>query len=245
MLPKIHSIWIGPRLGRLNAACLKSFVNTGHDVTVHTYGPIEDLPSGIKTSDASELLPAGRLLQYPGGSYAISANLIRYQIIARGLGLYVDADVFCWRAIEDADYIIGYESNNDINCAVLKLPADSPLISDLCSIKEGWSPPWLEDAPIRKLNEYEWGTTGPKALTYYLQKHKLKRKAQPIDVFYPVNYRQAVLFLDEGLTIEDLVTSRTRYIHLYQSNIVRRIKDEPPPRSVAGRLITASGIDNS
>lgn len=226
----------------MNAACLKSFVNTGHDVTLHTYEDIEDLPAGVETSDANELLPADRLLQYPGGSYAISANLIRYQILTRGLGLYVDTDVYCWQPLEDADYIVGYEDNDDVNCAVLKLPVDSPTLKDLSSIGEGWSPPWLGDAAIRKLNEYEWGTTGPRALTYYMNKHNVKSKAHPIDVFYPVHHRQTALFVDEGLTIEDVITSRTRYIHVYQSNLIGRMNGGPPRRSVAGQLIAASGL---
>jgi hypothetical protein len=242
MLPKVHSVWIGPRLGLLNAACLKSFVNAGHEVTLHTYDRVEDLPDGIQTSDANALFPADKLLQYPGGSFAISANLIRYRILSWGLGMYVDADVYCLRPIEDADYLIGYEDNKDVNTAVMKLPTDSPVLADLCAIKEGWSPPWRPDSPVKKLAEYEWGTTGPRALTYYLQKHDMKHHALPIDIFYPVHHEQTALFAEETLTVDDLVTSRTRYIHMYQSNLSRRFNGDPPPRSVAGQLIAASGL---
>ncbi len=143
-----------------------------------------------------------------------------------------------------ADYLIGYEANNDVNTAVMKLPADGPLLADLCTIREGWSPPWSPDLPARSLAEYAWGTTGPRALTYYLEKHELKSKALPIDVFYPVHHRQTKLFLDEDLTVEDLITSRTRYIHLYQSSLVGHAGGEPSERSVAGKLIAASGIDD-
>lgn len=243
-LPKIHAVWIGPRLGRLHAACLQSFARTGHEVTVHTYGPLPDLPPGVATSDARALLPAERVVQYPNGSFSISANLIRYQIMARGLGLYVDADVYCWRPLEDADYIYGYEDNNDVNCAVLKLPAESPAVADLCTIQEGWVPPWLPNQPPKKLTEYAWGTTGPRALTYYLKKHELNGHILPIDVFYPVHPRQTRLFLDEELRVENLITPRTKYIHLYEGNWSAWLTGEPPPRSVAGQLITASGIDD-
>src|SRR5690606_5936104 len=109
-----------------------------HEVTLHIYDRVEDVPEGVETSDANALYPADRLLQYPGGSYAISANLIRYRILAWGLGLYVDADVYCWRPIEDADYIIGLEENYDVNCAVMKLPVDCPALAELNAIRDGW-----------------------------------------------------------------------------------------------------------
>jgi hypothetical protein len=241
-LPRIHSIWIGPTLPRLSAACLKSFVNTGHEVVLHTYEKVENVPAGIAIRDAAALLPVDRLVQYPGGSFALSANLMRYQILARGLGLYVDADVYCWRPIEDAPYIFGLETNQDVNNAVLKLPMDSPALIDLCAIREGWSPPWAPQAPQKGLADYDWGTTGPRALTYYLKKHQQKRYALPIDTFYPVHHQQTGLFLDKGLSVGDLITSRTRYIHFYWSRLSRQMTGEPPPRSVAGQLIAASGI---
>ena len=108
-------------------------------------------------------------------------------ILARGFGLYVDADVYCWRPMEDADFIMGFEDNNDVNNAVMKLPVDSPVLADLCTIKEGWTPPWLTDVAVKPLPEYGWGVTGPRALTHYLQKHRIKYRAQPIDAFYPAD----------------------------------------------------------
>ncbi len=144
--------------------------------------------------------------------------------------------------MEDADFIMGFEDNNDVNNAVMTLPVDSPVLADLCTIKEGWTPPWLTDAAVKPLPEYGWGVTGPRALTHYLQKHRSKYRAQPIDAFYPVHPRQIALFLDEDLTVADLITSRTRYIHLYQGNLSKRFKIEPPWRSVAGQLIAQSGI---
>ncbi len=136
-LPVVNAIWIGDSLGPIHAACLRSFVKSGHAVKLHCYDTILDLPLGVEVVDASALLPPENLLRYPNGSYAISANLMRYRLMTLGLGLYVDCDVYCLRAIEDEPHIFGFESNGDVNTAVLKLPADSPVVADLCAISEG------------------------------------------------------------------------------------------------------------
>lgn len=214
-LPIINCVWIGDQMGPVHAACLQSFLDTDHKVVLHSYEEVKDAPRGVSRQDANRLLPKNKLLTYAnGGSYALSANLIRYQIQRHNLGLYVDCDVYCLRPMQDEDYIFGWEDVYAINCAVLKLPADNPATLDLASIQEGWVPPWIKGAP-KPLNEYPWGTTGPRALTHYLQAHGLDTKAKPSDILYPLHNRHWQLLFDPELTIGDISTSRTHYIHLW------------------------------
>ena len=103
-LPIVNAIWIGPELGAVQVACLKSFLRHGHRVVLHCYEAPIDVPSGVELADASRLLPLSRLFRTKG-SLAPFADLLLYELLGAGLGLYVDCDVFCLRAIEDADYI--------------------------------------------------------------------------------------------------------------------------------------------
>lgn len=215
-LPIVNSVWIGKRLGPVQVACLKSFLRTGHKVVLHTYGEVEDTPPGVIVADANQLWPEGRLLRYASnGSFAISGNLIRYQMMRQGLGLYVDCDMYCVRPMDDADYIMGWQDAGHLNNAVLKLPPDSPAVIDLAAIDNGWVPPWLSHQPPLPLNEYPWGTSGPVALTHFVRKHRLEPYTWPAEVFYPVHHMAWKDLFNPGKTIEDITTPLTRYVHLW------------------------------
>jgi hypothetical protein len=103
----VNAIWIGPELGVVHVACLKSFLRHGHQVVLHCYEKPKDVPDGVELADASRLLPIKRIFyKNKNKSVAGFADLLRYELLGLGLGLYVDCDVFYLRPIEDADYIL-------------------------------------------------------------------------------------------------------------------------------------------
>src|SRR5690606_33677576 len=104
-LPTINAVWIGRQMGPMHAACLQSFIDTDHLVVLHTYGEVEDAPRGVVYSDARQLLPEEDLVRHRNGSFALSSDYMRYEIMRLGLGLYIDCDVYCLEPIDDADYI--------------------------------------------------------------------------------------------------------------------------------------------
>jgi len=256
-LPTANAIWIGPKLGPIHAACLRSFVRAGHRVVLHSYDPPSDVPSGVELADARALMPESRIVYYEkSGSPALFANLFRYQLLKAGLGLYIDCDVYCVRPIEDADYVMGWQDQRRLNNAVLKLPPDCPVLAELCKLKDGFIPPWSKSKDKRRLRlrqllgrpvplqKMSWGTTGPKALTWYAQQHGLVSEAAPIDVFYPIAMSHIGLLIDPHLSLDDLTTSRTRAIHLWSqlfankaSELPSNILDRVPPTSPLGRII--------
>ncbi len=258
-LPTANAIWIGPKLGPIHAACLRSFVRAGHRVVLHSYDPPSDVPSGIELADARKLMPESRIVRYKkSGSPALFANLFRYQLLKAGLGLYIDCDVYCVRPIEDADYVLGWQDQGSLNNAVLKLPPDCPVLAELCNLKDGFIPPWSKSQDKRRLRlrqllgrplqleEMRWGTTGPKALTWYAQQHGLVSKAAPIDVFYPVAMSHIGLLIDPALSLDELITPRTRAVHLWSqifanaaSGLPPNVLDRVPPTSPLGRIIAS------
>lgn len=68
---------------------------------------------------------------------------------------------------------------------------------------------------------------GPSALTYYVDQFDLAGRVQPIDAFYPILYQQVSLFYDPELSVQDLITPRTKIIHLW-NECLRRIGHTPP-----------------
>lgn len=233
-LAEVCSFWEGPSLGEINAACLRSFVRHGHRVTLFAYTPPDNVPDGVKVAPASDLFDRGSADRYLGPRYfELFSDLFRYRILAASAGLWVDTDCYCVRPIEDAPYILGREKGDILNSAVFKAPADSPLLAALLAIDESFVPPW--NAPFRRararflksigagrsLAQLPWGAVGPRAVTHYVRKYGLLDQTLSADVFYPVHWDNSGLLLDPGLTLDDLVTSRTRVIHLNTSQFDR------------------------
>lgn len=61
-LVDIHALWIGEKLGALSSCCLRSFIMRGHNVYLHTYENIEDIPVGVKIVDANNVIPKEKYL---------------------------------------------------------------------------------------------------------------------------------------------------------------------------------------
>lgn len=252
MLPVVNVFWTGPRLGRIHAACLASFLRVGHRVVLHAYDVPSDIPPGVELADANRLVPRHELadLDRPG-RYALMSDLIRFRILAAGLGLYTDCDCYCVRPIEDDDYILGWEAEGCANGAILKLPHDSPVLRDLLAIKHGFVPPWY-GARRRALNalrtwlgfpkplhEMPWGTVGPTAISYYIKLHGLEDRVRPRDEFYPLAHQEVARLFDPAVSIDELITPRTRVIHLYNEMFRRRQLGAPPLDSPLGRMLAA------
>jgi len=243
----LHAFWVGPSLSALAHACLASFVRVGHRVVLHSYDAVDNVPREVESSDANAIVPRHRLFVHiDTGSYSLFSNYFRYQLLARSMGVYIDCDLICLRAIETtAPYIFGLQDDDEINGAVLKLPADSPMLRDLSAIFERkvFAPPWYSrrtrvrqhvKAWLKRpadLAHAPWGSAGPTAITWYARRHGLAGLAQPQDVFYPVHWRDVGRLLDPSTSWSDLVTDRTRCVHLWNENLKQHPGSDPPKGS--------------
>lgn len=253
-LAAINSIWIGPELGPIHTACLRSFLRHGHEVTLYVYEPPRDLPPGIAIRSAEELLPYPVLLKgRERARLSMLSNLLRHELLRLDRGIYVDCDAYCLKPLEDADYVFGWDSDKIINNAVLKLPPDSPVLETLCQLKNRrrFVPPWEHWAkrayyrlrtatpfPVN-MSDMRTGTSGPRALTWYLKEAGQHTLAQPIDVFYPVNYKGRDVLFEAGRTIADVTTPNTIVLHLYSHRV--RVEGERtiPDDSPMGEILAA------
>ena len=230
--PIIHALWIGNKLGIISRSCLNSFIMKGHEVHLHTYGKIEDLPEGITICDARDIVREENIFKHTkSGSYALFSDLFRYELLKKVDGIYVDCDVYCLEplSIPSSEYLIGYEEDGRVNGAVLALPKNSELLNKLllASHDPYFIPPWYSNKKksrlkmrkklrlAKKISDMPWGIIGPDAITYYVKQLNLAELIEPIDVFYPVHYKCITQLTDPGLTIKDITSSRTLCIHLY------------------------------
>lgn len=240
----VNTVWIGERLGPIHAACLRSFVRNGHDVVLHAYGRPVDVPEGVRLFDANQLMSKDEIFSHKGtGSLAIASDIYRYRIQREGLGLYVDCDIYCLKPFPDNEFTIAWESNVWLNPAILRVPKDSEILKSLLEAAEDpyFIPPWLPVKRQRRMRlkkmigrgkhvaDQEWGVIGPALLTHHVQRLGLENLAAPADIYSPMFGLLSNLLFEEGLTVSDLVTSRTLGLHLYNSGLKgKEIKPNTP-----------------
>ena len=72
-----NSLWIGPRLGAVERACLISVLRQGHPLRLWCYSVPESVPPGIELADAETVLPAASIIRHRDGSPSLFANRFR------------------------------------------------------------------------------------------------------------------------------------------------------------------------
>ena len=231
-LPNIHALWIGEKLGNIARCCLKSFIKQGHQVVLHTYSHISDIPENIIVSDANKIISHERIIKHKRtGSYALFSDIFRYELLRKieGDGIYVDCDVYCIRPMLQENYVLAFEDDYKINGAVLALPHNSIVLKNLliAAYDPYFIPPWYSKTKqfrfkikkifgiSRHISEMPWGIIGPEAITYYMKESNALSNVKPMDYYYPIHFHCISKLLDPALTLKDIVTHRTQCIHLY------------------------------
>jgi hypothetical protein len=256
--PVVNAVWIGASLDDLHAACLRSFVLAGHRMVLHCYDIPRNVPPDVETADASKLMSRERVVYYKSnGSPSLFSNLFRLKILEAGLGLYVDCDVFCVRPIPKQDYIFGYQTGDQLNGAVLKLPVGSQTLIEMLKFADDpyYIVPWLVRSKLLRyrfrkfiglpihISNYSWGKLGPEAITYFAHEAGTIHHAAPIDVFYPVSHHQVALLIDPHLSLADIGTPRTLCIHLFGHTLSQRMKGRAiPASSPLGQMLERCGL---
>jgi hypothetical protein len=234
------SLWIGESLGPVERACLRSVLRQGHHLTLYCYGSVAGVPDGVIVEDAGEIIPEAEIFRHDEGSVGHFSDWFRYELQRRGLGTWIDTDVYLLRPLdEERAYLFGEQAPGVLNNAVLRLAEDSPLLSELLRpFRERVTPAWLP-LPVRitaKLRELTrgkadlgrlpWGSTGPQALTALARKYSLMSEAVPQDVLYPVAWQRAGWIIDPRIALQDVVSERTVAVHLW-NECIRTITDNP------------------
>ena len=235
------TLWVGESLGAVERACVRSVLRQGHRLSLYCYSEPIGIPEGVELQDASSILPAGSIIRHRRGSVAPFSDWFRYELLKRGLGTWIDTDMYLIRPLdEEQEHLFGEEKSGVINNAVLRLPANSPLLDELLRPFDGVVPYWL--APRDRLassvtrllsgaldvGAMPWGTTGPAALTAAAKKFGLYSLALPHAAFYPATWQEAGWIVDPTRNLDQMVHEDTVGIHLW-NECIRDIKDRPPP----------------
>lgn len=236
------TLWIGDALGPVERACMLSVLRQGHALALYCYRKPSGVPDGVEICDAAEILPERNVFFHRSGSVAFYSDWFRYELLKRGLGTWVDTDMYLLAPLDIAqEYLFGEESPGMINNAVLRLPPDSPMLPLLLEPFEKKKMPATTPARLRlpmkarkaltgavDLTRLAWGSTGPLALNAFAQRFGLASRALPPDVLYPVLWTDAEWIRDPARTLEEVTTDRTVAVHLW-NECIKSFKNDPAP----------------
>ena len=247
----------------LEQLCLKSFADAGHHITLYSYDPIENVPDGVETADAGEILSGDPMLRHARtGSPAIHADMWRLQLLKKTNKIWVDADIYCLRPFDFGnEFVFGWEKPGLVCNAVLGLPKSSETLAALLSFFEDEYAigPWLADWQRQELEEEKkagkpvhmteqnWGFTGPASVTYFLKKTGEIEHARPQEAFYPISYKERNHLIISRFKPEEKMTDETYGVHFWARRMKPRLeeKENNTPRrgSFMDELLTKHGID--
>src|SRR5688500_1370812 len=91
---RCNSLWLGPRLGPVEQACLLSVLRQGHEMALYCYEEPEGVPEGVNLLDAEEIIPRREIVRSPGGGASFFSNRFRYELQRQGRGTWIDCDLY-------------------------------------------------------------------------------------------------------------------------------------------------------
>lgn len=247
----VNCMWIGPHLPQLEQACLLAMLKHGHKVNLFTYAKLDNVPSGIEICDIREILPEECIFRHrKTGSPSLTADMFRYQMLRKSLGIWLDTDVLLLQPLQiTKQQVYGLQSHNFANNAILYLPSGSPVLDSLCAFSEDpypvppWFPAWQRSIlSVRKnigmpkhVRQMSWGVFGPQALTYFAKKHAQMKFARAAHVFYPIPFEQAHGPFMESYDTESRIRPDTFALHLWSHRL--RKPSRLRPDNPVGKLV--------
>ena len=218
MLPDIVTFWHGP-VDALRQTCLRSQLAAGHKVTVYSFDTIPGLPAGVGNADAEAILThafSERLRPpQPDGSWRDWTTLqfsdfFRMKLMAKGLGLWLDADVLLLKPVEidPAKPYFAWERPRQLGNSVIYLPPGHGIVAAFEELmeQEELTPNWLSvrhritfmmrrlRGGSNRLSDIRVAIFGPAALTALARRTGELSRALPKQSFYAVHAEPKLFF---------------------------------------------------
>jgi hypothetical protein len=243
--PEVRAFWTGPALSSYEDLSLRSFVAAGARVLLYSTEKDLRVPDGVELVDARELL-SGEIHQFTFAdgdrSPALHSDLFRYAALLKHGGWYADLDVICvGKKLPDRKVYIARESDDLVNGAVLKFPAQSPVIA--AAIEEAWNllPETRAGAPLKTRV-----SIGPALLTKLANEYAFDHLVLPRGSAYEVGYDEIPAMFDPMMREElEARVAGSDFIHLW-NEIWRRTRIPknygPPAGSFLDGLFKRFGV---
>lgn len=255
----VASFWAGGPLSFIEQMVIRSYVEQGCDFTLYLGHPVEGVPEGVRTADATGILPAPAFLSDPPTrkQLAVWSDLFRVALLRRQRVIWVDLDAYCLRpyVLQDG-FAVGLNGEGGVLSGVLALPPECGTLNRMAAFldAEECAPPWADADWIRRRRkqgrlgpaDLPWGDTGPRLLTHALQATDEFRHAQPRSVYYPLFRNSLRLLWTPGVPDKMIWRDDTRSVHIF--GFTKRVlwtywNGLPPPGTWLARAAARHGVD--
>ncbi len=262
-LPTIAGFWSGSSLSWLEALCIRSYLDSGHDFVLYTAEPIKAVPAGTDIRPASDILwpPPFDLLNNDRLRVAVFSDIFRLRLAQKTDFIWADLDAYCVRPFDfDIPHVFGPTRSGTFPNGVLRLPPDSRALDLMLQFVTTPNPsqPWrgarlrrAHRARIRNgetwgIESLPWGCSGPKALTHFLRKTGEDRFAQHADAFYPLERDELWKLHDPDIRVAEIERDGVHSVHVYGHQkkwLAHQGGGFPIPGSYLDRLCNRHSID--
>jgi hypothetical protein len=243
--------------------CVRSMRRAGHPVTIYSYLPDDLAGQGLdaEIADARDIVPEHHPInRYRSvGRFALMSNLFRLELQRQSRGIWVDLDcLFLKPLVPASPYVFGRVVGMKLNGAVLGLPAGVPMVEDYMSsitavpLRTPWATfrrrVWRD---LEILAGYPMPppavqtNIGPRALTYFAQKHNVLQHAVAREVFYPIGTTDAHILVEpDDRKARAAITDKTVIVHLWHGQLkkVDLLKPLPPRSSFVGQAMAENAL---
>lgn len=205
---KVQSFWYGADLTPLEQCCISSFIEHGHTFEMYCYEEIRSAPSGVVFHDAAPILPLSEM-KLCQESYAMSADLFRYRLLAERGGIWTDVDMYC---------VGEFYFNQPLLFASELTPDGNTKVTNSVMYAEQGSEVMNALANACKRMDRQnlpWGATGPLLVQTMVEQLGLYEFVATPDVFCPHPWWDVTKLTEKGFEPE--VTANTKAIHLWNN----------------------------
>jgi len=243
---EVRTFWTGPNPSYYEELSLRSAVASGARVLLYTYNRNLIVPEGVELADAREVL-SGPLYQFHHSdgdlSLALHSDLFRYLAIQKFGGWYMDLDIVVMTAqMPDDKVYLAYQEDGVVNAAVMKFPAQSPIMTAALDEAMRLLPAAGTAAPGA-----DHGMVGPKLITRLSSEYAIDHLVRPKVSAYEIHPNEVLMFFDPRqceAVFERLASSD--FVHLWNDlwRALRIPKNLGPPEgSFLDTLFKRFGID--
>lgn len=177
----LSTFWHGEPLGPYQLLCLRSFVDSGHHVTVFTYDPNLVMPTWLARRDASEILPPARALR----NQVAHINLFRYALLCHLGGWWIDPDLVALKPdLPQEQFFFAASGERDlVSLGMVKFPSGHALLTAA-----------IERAAASDVGS--WAKSGSPLFTALLEQHGLMQHSRPPAEACPVSWFELEIMFD-------------------------------------------------
>ena len=203
-LAPVGTLFLGQQLDWAAQLCLKTHAAAGHSVTLFSYGPVADIPSGTTHRAAREVMEPGPVLDPGAADPALYADLFRLHLLHRCPGMiWIDLASLCLAPLQPTDgYLFAPEQARAARygTAILALPAKSPVLADMLAftadpfaippfvkpdLRRTYATARADGKPVH-VSRQPSGVWGGLMLGHFIAKHRLQDRAAETARLYPL-----------------------------------------------------------